>query len=69
MELAGHPDGGLTDVPRHRLASETARLIGERRPSRILVFDPGCVTGHRDHQLATSAAQFAAGQAGVAVLG
>ncbi|MEV4227976.1 hypothetical protein AB0J81_12935 [Streptomyces bobili] len=37
VELAGHPDGGLTDVPRHRLASETARLIGERRPSHLLV--------------------------------
>ncbi|AVZ75800.1 hypothetical protein SLUN_29920 [Streptomyces lunaelactis] len=37
VELAGHPDGGLADVPRHRLASETARLIGEGRPSHLLV--------------------------------
>ncbi|WP_405905357.1 MULTISPECIES: PIG-L deacetylase family protein [unclassified Streptomyces] len=69
VELAGHPDGGLTDVSRHRLASETARLIGELRPSHLLVFDAGGVTGHRDHQRATIAAQFAARQVGIAVLG
>ncbi|GAA2619264.1 PIG-L family deacetylase [Streptomyces vastus] len=47
VELAGHWDGGLSDVPRRRLASETARLIGEQRPSHLLVFDPEGVTGHR----------------------
>ncbi|MCX5249478.1 hypothetical protein OG895_30385 [Streptomyces sp. NBC_00201] len=30
---------------------------------------PEGVTGHRDHQLATSAARFVAGQAGIALLG
>ncbi|MFD5256379.1 PIG-L deacetylase family protein [Streptomyces bobili] len=69
VELAGHPDGGLVDVPLPPLAAEVARLIGEQCPSHLLVFDSGGVTGHRDHQRATHAAQFAARRAGVAVVG
>ncbi|MFJ9539745.1 PIG-L deacetylase family protein [Streptomyces sp. NPDC101225] len=69
VELAGHPDGGLTGIPPHRLAAEVTRLLDEQRPSHLLVFDEGGVTGHRDHQQATRAALSAARRADVAVLG
>ncbi|WP_219933843.1 PIG-L deacetylase family protein [Streptomyces sp. Act143] len=69
VELSGHPDGGLDRIPPHRLAGEVARLIDEQRPSHLLVFDLGGVTGHRDHQRATGAVLFAARGTGVAVVG
>lgn len=69
VELADHPDGGLADVPLPRLTTRVIRLIGEQRPSHLLVFDMGGVTGHRDHQRATRAALLAAGRTGVRVLG
>ncbi|MEU9276265.1 PIG-L deacetylase family protein, partial [Streptomyces sp. NPDC048342] len=68
VELTGHPDGALDGIPVPRLAAEVTRLIGERRPTHLLVFDTGGVTGHRDHQRATNAALFAARGAGVAVV-
>ncbi|MGX1908396.1 PIG-L deacetylase family protein [Streptomyces phaeochromogenes] len=52
VELAGHPDGGLGDIPSYRLTAQVTRLIGEERLSHLLVFDTGGVTGHRDHQRA-----------------
>ncbi|MFC8513932.1 PIG-L deacetylase family protein [Streptomyces sp. NPDC057257] len=67
--LTGHPDGSLTDIPVSRLAAEVTRLVDERRPTHLPVFDTGGVTGHGDHQQATNAALFAARRAGVAVLG
>ncbi|MGW3104268.1 PIG-L deacetylase family protein [Streptomyces sp. NPDC001100] len=69
VELAGHPDGGLGDIPSYRLTAHVTRLIGEERPSHLLVFDTGGVTGHRDHRRATEAALSAARRAGVGVLG
>ncbi|MFR0355666.1 PIG-L deacetylase family protein [Streptomyces sediminimaris] len=69
VELTGHPDGALADVPVPRLAAEVTRLIGEQHPTHLLVFDTGGVTGHRDHQQATRAALLAAHRAGVALLG
>ncbi|WP_427164613.1 PIG-L deacetylase family protein [Streptomyces sp. C1-1] len=69
VELADHADGALVDIPLPRLAAEVARLIGEQRPSHLLVFDMGGVTGHRDHQRATGAALLAARRSGVSVLG
>ncbi|MHC3474829.1 PIG-L family deacetylase [Streptomyces sp. 7R007] len=47
VELAGHPDGALDGIPVPRLAAEVIRLIGEQRPTHLLVFDTGGVTGHR----------------------
>ncbi|MFJ8114014.1 PIG-L family deacetylase [Streptomyces sp. NPDC096132] len=38
--------------PVPRLAAEVTRLIGEQRPTHLLVFDTGGITGHRDHQRA-----------------
>ncbi|MFJ9122425.1 PIG-L deacetylase family protein [Streptomyces sp. NPDC102394] len=69
VELSGYPDGVLDGVPVSRLAAEVTRLIDEQRPTHLLVFDTGGVTGHRDHQQATSAALSAARDAGVAVVG
>ncbi|WP_406482920.1 PIG-L deacetylase family protein [Streptomyces sp. NBC_01615] len=69
VELAGHPDGGLGDIPSYRLTAQVTRLIGEGRPSHLLVFDTGGVTGRRDHQRATEAALLAIRRAGISVLG
>jgi LmbE family N-acetylglucosaminyl deacetylase len=69
VELTGHPDGALHDIPMPRLAADVSRLIGELTPSHLLVFDMGGVTGHPDHRQATSAALLAARRAGVTVLG
>jgi hypothetical protein len=33
MELTGHPDGALQDIPMPRLAADVSRLIGELTPS------------------------------------
>lgn len=69
VELAGHPDGALDDVPVPRPAAEVTRLIGEHRPTHLRVFDTGGATGHRDQQRATSAVLLAAHGTGVVVLG
>ncbi|WP_354671292.1 PIG-L family deacetylase [Streptomyces sp. S.PB5] len=68
VELAGHLDGALDNVPVPRLAAEVTRLIGEQCPTHLLVLDTGGVTGHRDHQRAMRAALFAARGAGAAVV-
>ncbi|MCI3276670.1 PIG-L family deacetylase, partial [Streptomyces cylindrosporus] len=39
--LSGHPDGSLTDNPVSRLAAEVTRLVDERRPTHLPVFDTG----------------------------
>lgn len=56
VELAAYPDGELASVPLSRLAARVGRLVTERRPSHLLVFDTTGVTGHRDHRRATEAA-------------
>lgn len=68
VELHDYPDGNLAGVPIDELAAHVLRLIGEERPSHLLVFDVGGVTGHPDHQHATRAALAAAGVAGLPVL-
>jgi len=45
VELAGHPDGGLGDIPSYRLTAHVTRLIGEERPSHVFVSDTVGVTG------------------------
>ncbi|MFG2029367.1 PIG-L family deacetylase [Streptomyces sp. NPDC048825] len=69
VELADYPDDGLAAVPLGRLAARVGRLITERRPTHLLVFDTTGVTGHRDHRRATEAALAAARERGVQVLG
>lgn len=68
VELLDYPDGRLDDVPVPELAGHVGRLIEQWRPTHLLVFDEGGVTGHRDHQQATRAAMTAARSAGITVL-
>lgn len=68
LELHRYPDSGLSRVPLVELAGHVTRLIDDERPSHLLVFDPGGVTGHPDHDRATRAAVLAADMRGLPVL-
>lgn len=68
VELLHYPDGGLAGVPVGELAHHVLRLIADERPSHLLVFDRGGVTGHPDHDGATEAALAAARVVGLPVL-
>jgi LmbE family N-acetylglucosaminyl deacetylase len=68
VEPYGYPDGHLETVPVEELAGHVVRMIGEVRPSHLLVFDRDGVTGHPDHRQATRAALHAAGATGLPVL-
>lgn len=68
VDLHDYPDGKLAGVPVDELAAHVLRLVDEERPSHLLVFDLGGVTGHPDHHHATRAALLAAGTAGLPVL-
>lgn len=68
FELRRYPDGGLDSVPLEELVAHVRRVIGEERPSHLIVFDPGGVTGHPDHRRATEAALAAARASGLPVL-
>ena len=67
-ELLSYPDGGLTQVPLPGLAAHVAGLARQARPSHLLAFDTGGITGHPDHARATAAALAAAADLGVPVL-
>jgi LmbE family N-acetylglucosaminyl deacetylase len=69
VELLDYPDGHLGQTPIGELAAQVTRLIDEVRPSHLLAFDEGGVTGHADHQQATRAALAAAVDARTPVLG
>src|SRR5579875_309005 len=56
VELFDHPDGGLQDEPLDVLAAEVAGCAREVGADLLLVFDEGGITGHADHDRATSAA-------------
>jgi LmbE family N-acetylglucosaminyl deacetylase len=68
VELLDYPDGHLDRHPLDALAGHVRRLIAAQRPSHLLVFDSGGVTGHPDHQQATRAALTAARATGRTVL-
>jgi LmbE family N-acetylglucosaminyl deacetylase/uncharacterized protein (DUF302 family) len=68
VELHNYPDGRLSAVPPDELAGHVRRLVADERPSHLLVFDPGGVTGHPDHRRATEAALAAADATGLPVL-
>jgi LmbE family N-acetylglucosaminyl deacetylase len=53
VELLDYPDGHLDRTPVADLAAHVADQIGQWRPSHLLVFDEGGVTGHPDHRQAT----------------
>ena len=59
-ELLAYPDGGLDQVPLAELAGHVTRLARQARPSHLLAFDVGGITGHPDHRRATAAALAAA---------
>ncbi len=67
-ELLSYPDGGLAEVPLPALTGHVARLARRARPTHLLAFDTGGITGHPDHARATAAALAAAGELGVPVL-
>ncbi len=69
VSLLDYPDGQLDRVPVDELARHVCRLVAEQRPTHLLVFDRGGVTGHPDHRQATRAALAAARRAGCTVLG
>ncbi|NKQ59353.1 PIG-L family deacetylase [Amycolatopsis sp. K13G38] len=59
-ELLDYPDGGLAEVPLADLTDRVRTAIARFRPTHLLVFDTGGITGHPDHQRATEAALSAA---------
>jgi LmbE family N-acetylglucosaminyl deacetylase len=64
--LLDYPDGGLADVPSDVLDGEVAERLGVA--DLLVVFEPGGVTGHPDHQAATASATRVAARHGVPVL-
>jgi LmbE family N-acetylglucosaminyl deacetylase len=69
VELLGYPDTHLIDTPIDELAARVIDFVERLGPQGLLVFDPGGITGHPDHQQATAAAQLAATKTGLPVLG
>jgi LmbE family N-acetylglucosaminyl deacetylase len=68
VELLHYPDGALAGVSIEELTQHVLRLVADERPSHLLVFDRGGVTGHPDHDRATQAALAAARAVGLPVL-
>jgi LmbE family N-acetylglucosaminyl deacetylase len=68
VELHDYPDGRLAGVPLDELAGHVRRLAAQERPSHLLAFDVGGVTGHPDHHRATEAALAAGPGIGLPVL-
>jgi LmbE family N-acetylglucosaminyl deacetylase len=68
-ELLDYPDGRLDRIPLDDLAGHVRRFARTVRPSHLLTFDSGGITGHPDHVHATRAALLAAGRLGLPVLG
>lgn len=66
VRLLDFPDGHLADAAAGVLAAEVRADLGDA--DLIVVFEPGGVTGHPDHQAATAAAELVADQGGLPVL-
>lgn len=66
VTLLDYPDGHLSDVPTSTLEREVEAVLGDA--DLMVVFEPGGVTGHPDHQAATAAAVEVAGRSGRPVL-
>lgn len=69
VELLGYPDGQLSHTPTDELAIPVIDFAKRFSAQGLLVFDPSGVTGHPDHRQATAAAQVAAAQLRLPVLG
>ena len=65
--LLHHPDGALATIPLEELAAEIVAVGPD--VDALLTFDHGGITGHPDHQHATSAAVAAARQLEIPVWG
>lgn len=66
VRLADYPDGGLDDVPPGLLDEQIETDLADA--ALLVVFEPGGVSGHSDHQAATAAAQRVADRHGLTVL-
>ena len=69
VQLAGYPDGALTEIDLDDLSAHAIDLAGKVGADGLLVFDTSGVTGHPDHARATVAALAAADALGLPVLG
>lgn len=58
--LLSYPDGALAGVAPRELVTHVRTAMADGRPSHLVVFDEGGVTGHPDHARATEAAVRAA---------
>ncbi len=67
--LLGHADAALSGVPVPELSAEVLAFAAQVRPTHLVAFDTGGVTGHPDHRQATRAALAAAGELDLPVLG
>lgn len=67
-ELLDHPDGGLAGLSGDVLPAAVRSALDRDPADGLLVFDPSGVTGHPDHQAATSAAVRVATERGLPVL-
>jgi LmbE family N-acetylglucosaminyl deacetylase len=67
--LLDYPDDRLSAVPVPELAEHVVRFAAQAKPTHLLVFDSGGVTGHPDHAAATAAARAAAERLGTPVIG
>lgn len=54
--LLSYPDGALARVALRELVTHVRTAVTNERPSHLVVFDEGGVTGHPDHARATEAA-------------
>lgn len=68
VELLDYPDGALATVPIDELTAHVVGVARDVEPSILLVFDHGGITGHPDHQHATTAALHAAATLSLRVL-
>ena len=68
VTLLDYPDGQLGSTPAAELAAHVIHAAARHQADGLLVFDDTGITGHPDHQAATSAAMTAAQTAGLPVL-
>lgn len=68
VTLLDYPDGQLASTQAAELAAHVMNAVARHQVEGLLVFDDTGITGHPDHQAATSAATTAAQIAGVPVL-
>jgi len=67
--LLDYPDGGLAGIAVAELATKVRDFAAEVRPTHLVAFDRGGVTGHPDHVQATEAALAAAAALDLPVIG